>query len=311
MVPDAATLPTLTSPSPALPAWAEWEAAARPIIRFMTRDLYTQGMERADWSQELWAKLWAAFSRGLYDPARGPLGAFVRLVLRHHVCTLFLSLHGPAQEPRRRAVSLDAPAGGGGHSGVGLRVEDRLGIWDGGLETVDEEPDEEAKRLRGIVAGARLSELEWSAFAECILGQSTYQQFAAALGGSVKAVDNAIQRARAKLAVVVGMEDPAKVPGGLKVMLGRRTRGGRRTGSASPARLLAWDHRYSGLYLATDARGRAVLVRPEAVLLCRAGGHWFAPHEVGRQRDTKGVRPDERGTSGTTRDGVGGVNAAG
>jgi DNA-directed RNA polymerase specialized sigma24 family protein len=305
MVPDAVALaPAVASPSPALPTWAEWEAAARPIIRSMTRDLYTQGMERADWDQELWVRLWAAFVRGLYDPAQGPLTAFIRLVLRRQVCTLFLSQHGPAQEPRRRAVSLDAPQHGGrGRDGWGLRVEDRLGTLDGGIEEVDEDLEAFAGWSRGVFTRARLTGVERAAFAACALGGATYEQFAAAQGISEKTVDNALQRARAKLAVVVGMEDPAKVPGGLKVTLGRRT-----IGSVNPVRLMAWDHRHPGLYLAIDGRGKAVLVRPEAVLLCCAGGHWYTPREVRRQKDEEETTPDERGIA---RDGVGEVCAAG
>jgi RNA polymerase sporulation-specific sigma factor len=166
----------------------------RPIVRGRARAFFLPGADPDDVLQEGMIGLYKAVRH--FDPAKGPpFGAFAELCVRRQILTAIASAH------RRRNAPLNAA---------------------GPLAVADEDDEPPTRRLADAVVGAGadplqqlvdrerhedverflrtgLTPLEQDVLGRHLDGQP-YDVIARALGRSAKAVDNALQRVRRKVA---------------------------------------------------------------------------------------------------------------
>jgi RNA polymerase sigma factor (sigma-70 family) len=182
-------------PGVVIPEWEEVHAELRGYVRCLSSRYYLPGAERADLEQEIWLRIWQALLDN-YD-GRIPWAAFGRMVAKRTVYTVILKATRERRYPL--ALSLDAMVRPG--DGEFSRVPENLSFKE---RAFDGDEDETADWLDR----AALSPFERQIFEECGLGRRHYRDLAAELGRRKKHVDNALQRARRKLAALALEERP-------------------------------------------------------------------------------------------------------
>lgn len=157
------------------------------VVRSVSRDFYVPGSERSDLEQELRMQLVRAFRRW-YDPERGTTPrTFANIVARRWAITLFKAEQRYRRVANISPTSLDKPIHVEGASDDLLLIDM--------LATVPlEQTADDQRFLQDVIAGARLTPLEH----RCIIGLTLGASYAE-IGGNPKTIDNALQRARAKL----------------------------------------------------------------------------------------------------------------
>jgi RNA polymerase sigma-H factor len=179
-------------------AQARLLALYEPLAQAIVRGLFLLGGEREDLAQH--ARLGIVHALRDWDPARGaPFKPFVRLCVVREARMAYLAARARKHQPLNAAVPLDAPGRplDGFAEADCVTGEERLaGVRadaDPVLKTLARE------RLREIRERLpSLSALERDALALAASGHS-HREIAGALGVSRRAVNNALQRARAKL----------------------------------------------------------------------------------------------------------------
>jgi RNA polymerase sporulation-specific sigma factor len=174
-------------------------AVYEPLVRRIARTLFLPGGDRDDLAQA--ARLGVIDAARCWDPARGvPFGSFARLCAvrearmalsaararKHQILTRACSLErsAPSEEPDSAEESLRPAVA----QIPGRRDDDPVAV------TLARE------QLRAVIDRlGTLSALERRALAMAA-GDCTHREIAAALGVSLRAVNNALQRARHKLA---------------------------------------------------------------------------------------------------------------
>ena len=164
-----------------------------PMVRRIAGSLYLPGGEREDLAQE--ARLGILGAIRAWDPGRSvPFRCFAWLCGLREANTAVTAARAAKHQPLNHARSLHQPIGENGAA-----LEDTL------VATGRPDDDPVAKtlgreRLRGILDGARaLTELERGALA-LSANDCTHRESARVLGVGERAVNNALQRARRKLA---------------------------------------------------------------------------------------------------------------
>jgi RNA polymerase sporulation-specific sigma factor len=164
-----------------------------PMVRRITGSLYLPGGEREDLAQE--ARLGILAAIGAWDPDRSvPFRCFAWLCAVREARMAVSAARAAKHQPLNRARSLHRPIAEGG-----VPLQDTL------VATGHPDDDPVAKtlgreRLRGILDGTRgLTELERGALA-LSANDCTHRDSARLLGVGERAVNNALQRARRKLA---------------------------------------------------------------------------------------------------------------
>lgn len=174
----------------------------RPMLRFHSRSLYAAGEEREDFDQAALVGLFEA-CRDFRTDRGANFRTFAnqvvgRLVIDHAKARTRLK-HGPLS----RALSLDAPMLGAEDEGATTFGE--------GLDGKTLEPGdvlEQRDELRRLVAAIRggLSRLEREALVGFVFNGESYAEVEARLETNAKTVDNALQRAKRKVADAVGVD---------------------------------------------------------------------------------------------------------
>ena len=164
-----------------------------PMVRRIAGSLYLPGGEREDLAQE--ARLGILGAIRAWDPGRSvPFRCFAWLCGLREANTAVNAARAAKHQPLNHARSLHQPIG-----------EDGAALEDTLVATGRPDDDPVAKtlgreRLRGILDGARaLTELERGALA-LSANDCTHRDSARVLGVGERAVNNALQRARRKLA---------------------------------------------------------------------------------------------------------------
>ncbi len=288
------TQPTVTVERPELERAL---ASAEKYIRRCARWVAGRALEAEDVAQELRAHVWQSLCAASYDPTRLEPNRFAIMVVCRRARSVLRTALRSCRFSSEVPVSLDAPHGDRntvtlhdviGRADISPEVE---------LQVISNEWLERAALTRLEAATFRAIWAAGGHARKAIEGESLYSEVARQYGVSVKAVDNALQRARRKLATVVGLDQPELVPGGLPVMLGWSR--GRRCVAGMRAWLLAWSDRHAGMYVARDAAGRKMLVRPERVVRSYPGdggksGILITPRmRGGTIREGRAMKPDD------------------
>jgi len=175
--------------------WSSTEPLLRPWVRSISHRYYIPGQERADVEQ--WAWLHIARALRSYAPERGELIPFLKLAALRGVQTEVSN----ARRQLRFPLPMPMPT-------VGTEEEPEsafqkmLGSEDPGISELenDDVPD--------WLTRAGLTPLERECFEACAMGDESYHSAARRLDVSWRSVDNAIQRARRKLAAIVVLDRP-------------------------------------------------------------------------------------------------------
>jgi RNA polymerase sigma factor (sigma-70 family) len=177
------------------PAFRALAVRARPVIAKLARSRWAPGHDLADLEQEGLIALHEAAT--VFSGAAGvPFMAFANLVIRRRFDELLKHEMRLKRKLHSIAVSLDAPLAG---DDVTLRD-----VVAGGCDPAD--VIDESEVVRAVVAAARtrLSPLEREALIGFVFSGESYLEIEGRLGiandGSPKKVDNALQRARVKIA---------------------------------------------------------------------------------------------------------------
>jgi RNA polymerase sporulation-specific sigma factor len=164
-----------------------------PMVRRITGSLYLPGGEREDLAQEGRVGILAAIRA--WDPERSvPFRCFAWLCATREARTAINAARAAKHQPLNQARSLHRPV-----------AEDGVALEDTLIATGRPDDDPVAKtlgreRLRGILDATRaLTALERGALA-CSANDSPHRDSARELGVGERAVNNALQRARRKLA---------------------------------------------------------------------------------------------------------------
>lgn len=168
-----------------------WTAECESIARRVAAEYYPPpGLDRMDMVQEARIGVWKA----LHDwrPAGGSgFSQFARMCAMRQVITAIKTATRAKHETLNRAVSLDAPAGNDEHE---MPLGERL-LWrDGEDPLLIVIAREEIRALLGRMRA--LTPWERECVERCSILGEPYEAV-----GSLKSVDNAMQRARAKLRV--------------------------------------------------------------------------------------------------------------
>lgn len=162
-----------------------------PLCWTLVRKYFAPGLERDDLMQIARLAVLEAFEA--FNPDRGNRPSFVRLVVERRLKDEVLSATRPKHGPLNNSVTV---------------LEDR-GEQTPALDlqpTGDPGPHRRAEIAADLAAISQastgLTELERQVLGG-ILGGDSYRQIAARVGGDVKCVDNAAQRARHKLAAAL------------------------------------------------------------------------------------------------------------
>jgi RNA polymerase sporulation-specific sigma factor len=179
-------------------AQAQLLAKYEPLVRRIAGRLYLPGGDRHDVAQE--ARIGLASAIRDWDPARGvPFSAFATLCAVREAQMAVAAARARKHRPLTEARRLHRSAGDESTPDP-LSLEDAVAVSD----RPDEDPLTKTlsrERLRIIRSRARtLSQLERNALAMSA-NDVTHREAAAALGVGVRAINNALQRARAKLLV--------------------------------------------------------------------------------------------------------------
>lgn len=164
----------------------------RAFARSLARPYFLAGSMDEDLVQEAMIGLFKSIRD--YDlNAEAPYRAFAKLCIQRQIATAIKGANRLKHQPLNKAVSLEAPVRSGDSE---VQVGDAL-------STSVPEPlelvisSEEVDALRELLL-ADLTELETDALRLYIEGRS-YSEIAALLGNHSKAIDNSLQRIRAKV----------------------------------------------------------------------------------------------------------------
>ncbi len=153
----------------------------RPMVHAIARTRFLPGGEHDDLVQEGMIGLWHAIRD--HDPVRGPFGPFARLCVDRQMWDAVTRAnrrrHQPLQEATPYEAWMDVP------------------VADFDPATL-KESDDSVRAIRALVHAA-LSDLERETVIRYVRGES-YDQMAAAMSVHRKRIDNALQRARRKIA---------------------------------------------------------------------------------------------------------------
>lgn len=171
----------------------DYETVAREqrgMLVNIASEYYAPGLGREDLLQEASIGLWKACRD--YRPEAGvPFKAFAVICVRRQIITAVKTATRAKHGPLNFAMDLDSPANAGRDSGDALLREVIAGPG-----SAADEVAERRQAVRDLQAAmARLSPLERDAVLHVANGGSY-----SAAGDKVKSLDNALQRARRKLA---------------------------------------------------------------------------------------------------------------
>jgi len=166
-----------------------WDEEIEAAIRHAAFGLYVPGWEREDLLQEARAAVFASLPD--FDPAKGSKSAFVRLVARRWLVTILIR-----ERRNKHRVLTESVRVARDEFGRLREIIDTIPNADADPARIVEHRD----RLRTLGERyADLTELERVAVQAQQQGLS-YREIEARFGMNFKSIDNAIQRARAKLA---------------------------------------------------------------------------------------------------------------
>jgi len=245
---------------------------SRPIRRRLSRRFWVPGMDREDMEQILALAVWLAMAN--FDPARSPLGFYLRMTMLRAAQSVVKSAFADARRAHVGIQSLDEiRSGEDGH----LRREP----WahESGYLSL-----EDADWQEDLIAEAHLTRLERESFLG-ILGNryipGILSEIAADLGVTADQVGNAWSRARGKLGAVVALREPHRIPEGVRVQIGWRLTSGKLCMDGQWYKLRRWSRAQPDCYEA-ESGGQTCLVRADRVIRMDArawGGR--AEHAVG------------------------------
>lgn len=166
----------------------------RSLVRTKTRSYFLMGAEREDLLQVGVIGLWQSIMDYLPDQQISFL-SFARICIERHVITAIKTATRQKQSPLNNAVSLEYCAGDG---------ENDFNLAE--ILVCDEETDpeelllrREAKQTMQTSLKALLSTFEWEVLKRYCQGKS-YHEIAIELACNTKSVDNALGRAKRKVA---------------------------------------------------------------------------------------------------------------
>lgn len=174
----------------------------RRFAHYRARRYFIPGAEHEDLLQEALVGLFKAIKA--FDTSRGPFTAFAGLCIDRQIHTAVKTANCLNHKLFRAAASLDASAF--------LRTDDYLPIIERLQSAPDDDPvtvveaTDEIERAKGFLTRT-LTQLE----AEVLRLHSqdkTYEEMATVLEMSIKGVDNALQRIKAKLRTFLADNDP-------------------------------------------------------------------------------------------------------
>jgi RNA polymerase sporulation-specific sigma factor len=186
-------------------AFRELRNRHRGLILGIAAKRYAPGLTADDFAQESLIAFWDAVES--YDHSTGvPFGAFANLVVTRRVDTALKVALREKHRVLSDALSFDQPlAGQDGDDGASLAdlVPSRV---PSAIEQIHQREEVAAV----VDAVARLSPLERESLIGRAVGESyreTEERLGiSGMGGTVKSVDNALQRARVKIADALGVE---------------------------------------------------------------------------------------------------------
>lgn len=181
-------------------AFGQLRARHRGLIFGIAAKRYAPGVGRDDFAQEALIGFWDAVVS--YDPAwRVPFGAFAQLVVTREVNDALKRALRQKHRVLSDALSFDHPlAGSDGDDGATLAE-----IVPSGAVSAFERLHQRGEVAAVVDAVQRMSPLERESVVGRVMGES-YFETSARLGSKPKKVDNALQRARVKVADALGVD---------------------------------------------------------------------------------------------------------
>lgn len=162
------------------------------LLRFLTREYFAPGLTADDLLQEARIGAWKA-CRDFRPDGGSNFRNFLTLCVRRQLVTAVKTATRGKHASLNESMSLDAPPSSAAY-------EDMT------LADVIAAPDPERPDIRSL-PWDRLTRIEHESIVRCILDGELYEDVARDLGVTVKSVDNAVQRARRKLAAPEPRED--------------------------------------------------------------------------------------------------------
>ena len=165
----------------------------RPLIKRLVRHYYIKGAEREDLIQEGMIALFQAIKKYNVE-SNTAFTTFLNVVVKNRISSVIESTKRLKNQPLNNAIFYSETVGD--HSQEPLTLFDQL-------STSEEEPEalviqhEETKEIVDFIK-KQFSSFERTVLAYHLLGYSS-EQIALKLNRTVKAVENALQRARKKL----------------------------------------------------------------------------------------------------------------
>jgi RNA polymerase sporulation-specific sigma factor len=180
-------------------AFARLRRALDPTLRLLVSRYWAPGMSRDDVVQEGLLGLWAAVQG--YNGAL-PFVPFAKLCMERKIQTLVLHARRRKFQVLNESVSLTAPVPGQDENATLAHVLPGPVRNDPAHEVVDRAAVDHVCAVLGRV---RLTELERRVLGAHMLNERTgfYERLAAELGVNTKTVDNALVRARRKVALAL------------------------------------------------------------------------------------------------------------
>lgn len=177
-------------------AFSAIEREYHGLLRFVAKDYYVQGGDHADLMQAARIGLWKAV-HDFREGGGASFRSFVRLCVLREVITAVKTGSREKHRMLNEAISFEHPTNGDG---------DGDGTIGELIRSAEMEPDEQIT-LRDTVDAIyasleMLTDVERDSIKMVLIDCASYEVAAAALGMRPKAVDNAIQRGRRKLAAV-------------------------------------------------------------------------------------------------------------
>lgn len=165
----------------------------RGFARYKASAYFLRGGDRDDVVQEGMIGLYKAIRD--FDADRGAaFRTFAELCITRQILTAIKAATRQKHAPLNTYVSFDQPTS----SGSGLSLEETLGRPEDATDPLHRLVSSDTLRRLEELVGSLLSDLEADVLDLYVAGHS-YKEIADAVGRHVKAVDNAIQRAKRKL----------------------------------------------------------------------------------------------------------------